>query len=126
LVVEDDPQVRRIGVRALAAAGYRVLEAGSAEEALDLVRQGSSDIDLLVSDVVMPGLDAPALVSRLRASAERIRVLYISGYSYEVISRRGTFDDGAQLLKKPFSDEELLGKVRDVLDTPGCAAGPFN
>jgi signal transduction histidine kinase/CheY-like chemotaxis protein len=118
LVVEDDPQVRRTIVHTLAAAGYRVLEAGNGEEALAVAGARPCEIDLLLSDVVMPGLDARALATRLRAAAERIRVLFISGYSHDVISRRGTLQDGIQLLKKPFTGEELLGMVRGVLDTP--------
>jgi len=116
LVVEDDARVRRIIARTLAERGYRVLEASNADEALSVARTETARIHLLLSDVVMPGLDGRSLAERLCAGRPGLRVLFVSGYSNEVISSRGVLAEGITLVRKPFAADELLAGVRGVLD----------
>ncbi len=115
LVVEDEEAVRALARRVLMARGYRVLTAAGAEEALALVGDGREKIDLLVTDVVMPGMGGPALAERLVDSRPDLRVLYISGYAEEAIQRHGTLPAGGALLEKPFTADELTIRVREVL-----------
>ncbi len=119
LVVEDEPRVREVAVRALTAAGYRVLEASSGEEALRVFSGEPGPVDLLVSDVVMGGMSGRELSQRLVAVRPALRVLFVSGYSDETISRHGVLDEGVSLLPKPFTPEVLRRRVREVLDRPG-------
>jgi len=116
LVVEDDPHVREVVVRTLKAAGYRVIEASSGSDGLAASQAEPGEIHLLVTDVVMPGLDGSTLSKRLCAQRPRVRTLFVSGYSNEAISHRGALGEGVELLRKPFTEAELLGKVRTVLD----------
>jgi two-component system, cell cycle sensor histidine kinase and response regulator CckA len=116
LVVEDEPKVREIIVRTLRSAGYRVLEAASGAEAVDRERLEPAPIHLLLTDVVMPGLDGREAAERILASRPRTRVLYVSGYTRDAISRRGVLDEGVSFLAKPFKPDQLLQRVRAVLD----------
>jgi PAS domain S-box-containing protein len=116
LAVEDDPLVRGVTARALRAGGYQVLEAGGGPEALALVAGMDAPIHLLVTDVVMPGMDGPRLAEELRRQRPELRVLYVSGYPDEVISGREAHAAGLQLLAKPFTPGALLARVRSVLD----------
>ncbi len=116
LVVEDDPHVRRITVRALEASGYEVLVASEAEAALHIVSDRSRRIDLLVSDVVMPGMDGPQLADAVREHRPDVRVLFVSGHAHEVLAHRGIEPGRVQLLDKPYTTGSLLARVREVLD----------
>jgi two-component system, cell cycle sensor histidine kinase and response regulator CckA len=116
LVVEDDPGVRALVVRALGAEGYRVTAMGSPHQALALGREELDDARLLVTDVVMPGIDGHALSRELARRRPGLRVLYLSGYTRDAISERGVLDRGAVLLDKPFSRSALLARVRELLD----------
>ncbi|HET8732301.1 MAG TPA: PAS domain S-box protein, partial [Anaeromyxobacteraceae bacterium] len=116
LVVEDDPRVRAVTVRALSGSGYAVLSAGSGEEAIAVARANAGAIDLVVTDVVMPGMDGREVVDALRRELPRLRVLYVSGYTQDVISRRGVLDSGVEFLPKPFTASALLARVRAVLE----------
>ncbi len=116
LVVEDDSSVRRLAVLGLRSNGYTVIEAAGAAEALELAA-ASVPIDLLVSDVIMPGMRGPELALRLREARPNIRLLLVSGHAGTSEAFR---DDGAraiQLLPKPFTPERLARKVRELLDT---------
>ena len=115
LVVEDEETVRRLACRVLRAKGYRVLEASSPAEALQLVRQVAPAIDLLLTDIVMPGMSGPALVERLVAGMPGLRVLYMTGYAREAIERQGTLPAGGALLEKPFTAQQLADRVRRAL-----------
>jgi PAS domain S-box-containing protein len=117
LVVEDEEAVRRMAVRTLSARGYRVLEAGDATQALAREPEWGA-IDLLVTDVVMPGLGGRELAAALTARRPGLRLLYISGYTDDEVTRRGLLDAGAPFLEKPFEAEGLARRVRDVLDAP--------
>lgn len=116
LLVEDDDAVREVGERHLAALGYRVLSACNGAEALELFERRSHEIDLVLSDVVMPGpVSGIALARSVRSQAPRIPVLLMSGHSEEAVNAAGdqSFADG--LLKKPFRFDELATAVSDVL-----------
>jgi CheY-like chemotaxis protein len=117
LVVEDHAAVRDVTVRALTRRGYRVVAAADPEEALRLVPTLADDVRLVVTDVVMPGMSGPDMVQRLLAARPSLRVLYVSGYSQDAL-RQGAPGAGHDLLTKPFTPDELAGKVREILDRP--------
>jgi PAS domain S-box-containing protein len=117
LVVEDEPAVRNLARRFLESDGYTVVEARGATEAIEAVRQYGKDIDLLLTDVVMPGLSGPKLVELLRESQPELKVLYMSGYPGEHIAGGKGFDPGGAYLQKPFNQETLAGKAREVLES---------
>ncbi len=121
LVVEDDAQVRAVIVRILRAAGYHVLVAAGGEEALLRSAREPGRIDLLVTDVVMPGLRGRELAERLTAERADLRVLYVSGYTQGLFAGEGGLGVGADLLPKPFSPAALLARVRARLDVPAPA-----
>ena len=116
LLVEDDDAVRRLAQRILVTAGYRVLSAASGEEALALAEQHGADIDLLVTDVVMPGMSGRELSQRLGPTLPRLRVLFMSGYTDNAIVHHGVLDPGTHFCTKPFTAAGLARKVREVLD----------
>jgi signal transduction histidine kinase/CheY-like chemotaxis protein len=117
LLVEDEEQVRRVISLILKRSGYRVIEAQSAEEALRLALEPSTHFDLLLTDVVMPGMSGPDLAARLRDARAEIKVLCMSGYTDEALFRHGLSDSsGVAYLQKPITPENLTRKVRDVLD----------
>ena len=115
LLVEDDPAVRALALRALEGAGYRVRATGRASEALALDPESLAGTALLVTDVIMPEMSGLALAAELTARFPRLRVLYISGYAPEVIGR-DLAPAGARLLPKPFTPDALVLQVREVLD----------
>jgi DNA-binding NarL/FixJ family response regulator len=94
-----------------------VLAAASGADALDLVQVRAGPIDVVVSDVVMPGLPGPELVARLEAKHPGVRALYMSGYTDDKIVHHGAREHGVSLLAKPFTPDELARRVREVLDT---------
>jgi PAS domain S-box-containing protein len=114
LVVEDEVTVRRLASRVLRARGYRVLEASDGGEALQLVRH-SGPLDLVLTDIIMPGLSGPALVERLLPTTPDLKVLYITGYSEEAIRQHGLLPAGGALLEKPFTAHQLAERVHAAL-----------
>ncbi|MDO8736988.1 MAG: ATP-binding protein, partial [Thermoleophilia bacterium] len=118
LIVEDDPEILNISRIVLEKAGYQVLSASSPVTALNLAEQHQGVISLLVTDVIMPEMNGKALRDRLVASRPGIKVLFMSGYTADVITHRGVLDPGVMFLQKPFSVNELAAKVREVLDKP--------
>ena len=115
LVVEDQPEVRRLATTILKKNGYRLLEAANGTEALGIAGEFHAPIDLLVTDVVMPAMTGRELASRLQVSRPALKVLYLSGYSSDVIARQGVLEAGVEYLPKPFAPVELAAKVREVL-----------
>jgi len=113
LLAEDDDAVRRLARDVLTNQGYIVLEARDGEEALAMARRHPSPIDLLIADVVMPGLSGRDLAERLTVERPNVRVLYTSGYSENVMMRAG-FEHGLMLLAKPFLPVDLLRKVKET------------
>lgn len=115
LVVEDEFLVRKLTTRILRGAGYRVLEAAGPEAALALALSDDESVDLIVSDVRMPGSSGPDLVRRLRALRPSIAALFVSGYATEILSEEGHLGSEVPLLAKPFLPEELLEHARRAL-----------
>jgi nitrogen-specific signal transduction histidine kinase/CheY-like chemotaxis protein len=115
LVVEDQPSLVRLTTRILRARGYTVLGASSADEAMRVAESHQGAIDLLVTDVVMPGESGPALAERLAQRRPAMRVLCMSGYAPEAIVRHGLVRDGIAFIPKPFTPDGLAKKVREVL-----------
>ena len=102
----------------LEKAGYTVLEAQNVEDAIRFAENGERKIDLLLTDVVMPGMDGHELSHRLALRRPALKILYMSGYADDVVASRGAIHNrGTTLLQKPFSRAALLGKVREVLDS---------
>ncbi|CAO4166684.1 CHASE3 domain-containing protein [Methylorubrum aminovorans] len=119
LVVEDEAAVREIACAILSDLGYRVLEAADGEEALRMFRQNTTAIDLLLTDVVLPGkVRGRELSERVRAVRPEVRVLFMSGYTENSIVHHGRLDDGVQLIGKPFKREQLARKIAEVLGVP--------
>jgi len=116
LVVEDEAALREVAGRILSGAGYHVLAAECGATALELAARHEGVIDLLVSDVVMPGMLGKELADRLTGVRPDTRVLYMSGYAQPVLHSQGTLDPGVSLLEKPFTAGDLLAAVRRRLD----------
>ncbi|HSD34412.1 MAG TPA: PAS domain-containing protein [Alphaproteobacteria bacterium] len=119
LLVEDEDAVRLFGARALRNKGYEVLEARSGEEALELMAGEERAIDLLITDVVMPRMDGPALIRAVRERWPRMKVIYISGYAEDAFRKRLDETGAIHFLPKPFSLKQLAGKVKEVMETSG-------
>ena len=118
LLVEDEAAVREVACAILADLGYQVLEAADAEEALRVFGTNAAAIDLLLTDVVLPGkVRGRELSERIRALRPDVRVLFMSGYTENSIVHHGRLDDGVQLIGKPFKREQLARKVAEVLGT---------
>jgi nitrogen-specific signal transduction histidine kinase len=115
LVVEDEEVVREVAARLLQRQGYRVLVAANADEALQLFEQHAS-IDVLLTDVVMPGASGPELTRELAERRPGLKAIYMSGYTDEAIAQHGVLNPGIALLRKPFTSETLGRKIREVLD----------
>ena len=115
LVIEDDDAVRMFGARALRNKGYRVLEAKSGESALTMIRNAADPIDLVITDVVMPQMDGPALVRELREFDCDIKVIFISGYAEDAFRQRLDQEREIHFLPKPFNLKQLALTVKEVL-----------
>ena len=120
LLVEDEANLRRLSYESLQRQGYTVLAAEDGPAALQLATQHTGVIHLLLTDVVMPGMNGRELARRLALLRPDTKILFMSGYTENVIDRNGTIDPGVELLQKPFSMSELVSKVREVL---GVASG---
>jgi PAS domain S-box-containing protein len=118
LLAEDEDEVRALVRQVLQGGGYTVLEARDGAEALAVATRYDGPIDLLVTDVVMPGVDGRGLAERLSGRYPRLKVLYLSGYTDDAVVRRGVSQEEAHFLQKPFSPAVLARKVREVLDAP--------
>ena len=123
LLVEDEEIVREPARRILARHGYTVLAAANADEALAIVQEHAGPIDLLLTDVVMPGRSGKELSVEVVGCGPATKVLFMSGYSPDVIVHQGVLEEGVHLIEKPFSADDLLRKVREVLDGAVVAAG---
>ena len=116
LVVEDEPVVRELTARALRNNGYQVLVAGSGQEALELDEDQVSRVQLLVTDVIMPGIGGRKMAEEMRRRQPGLAVLFVSGYAADAFTDGSALDGRSGFLSKPFSAPVLLGKVREVLD----------
>jgi two-component system, cell cycle sensor histidine kinase and response regulator CckA len=115
LLVEDEDAVRLFGARALRNKGYEVIEAKNGEEAFEILKTDADSIDLLITDVVMPGIDGPTLIRQVRIDHPSMKVIFISGYTEDTF--RKNLDEGevVHFLPKPFSLQQLAGKVKEVM-----------
>jgi PAS domain S-box-containing protein len=129
LLVEDADALRKLTHMLLEQHGYRVLVAANGAAALQLVEEKPESVNLLLTDVIMPGLNGRALAERLQLRQPGLKVLYMSGYTDDAIVDHGVLAAGTHLLHKPFSEESLIHKVREVLDAdtavPPVAAEPL-
>ena len=116
LVVEDDKEVRSLAIQILEKQGYRVLDGGQGLEALTFCEKYDEPIQLILTDVVMPGSSGPELVRRIRSVRQDFQVLYMSGYTNEAFVQHGLLEKGEKILQKPFTMETLSRTVREVLD----------
>lgn len=116
LLVEDAEPLRKLAQTFLEAGGFHVQSAGSGEEALEVAARYGGVFDLLLTDVVMPGMNGRVLAEQLLPRQPGMRVLYMSGYTDSFIAGHGVLEPGTHLLHKPFTDEVLIRKVREVLD----------
>jgi two-component system cell cycle sensor histidine kinase/response regulator CckA len=116
LIVEDDDRVRQLMVRGLSARGYQVLSAADPARALELCEQADAHIDVLISDVMLPGIKGPELVIRVRSVQPSLRVLYVSGYG-DAELKDAELVKSAAYLQKPFSTFDLARKVRELCDS---------
>jgi two-component system cell cycle sensor histidine kinase/response regulator CckA len=123
LVVEDEESLRKVAKRALAAGGYTVLTASEGREALRIAAQHPGEIQLLLTDVVMPGMDGRTLAQELSKRRSAIKVLYMSGYTDDAVVHHGVLEAGTHFLSKPFTAVDLARKVREVLDGAGPGRG---
>ncbi|MFK5952414.1 MAG: response regulator [Desulfobacterium sp.] len=117
LIVEDDDAILTLGKKMLENLGYTVFTANSPVDAMALARKNAGGIDLLITDVVMPEMNGRDLANQLQALYPSLQVLFMSGYTANVIAHRGVLDEGVNFIPKPFSQKELAVKVRKVLDT---------
>ncbi len=123
LVVDDEVSVLRTTGRILRGRGFHVMAAASPSEALRMARLHEGNIDLLITDVIMPEMNGRQLAEHIRAFFPQIKVLYISGYTADVISTNGVLDADINYLQKPFTRDTLLAKIHAVLtETPGPTA----
>ena len=116
LLVDDEIGVRLLANRILDRAGYHVLEAANGDDAEKVFAEHNDDIDLVVTDVTMPGCSGPELLSRLQARAPAVKVLYMSGYSQLSAVVKAGIDRGLPYVQKPFTADEFIRHVRDALD----------
>ena len=119
LLVEDDEVVRKLVSEVLDNEGYRLLEAANGVAALSICAQYEERIHLLLTDVIMPEMSGRALADRLVPQHPEMKVLFMSGYTDDVIADHGVLDAGTAFIQKPFAPDVLARKVRDVLDGRG-------
>ena len=115
LVVEDDKTLREITVKLLQDGGYRVVEAKDAEDALAIMAASQPEIDLLLTDVIMPDKSGPELARQAKGSHPKLRSMFMSGYSGDLVGRQGVMIEEASFLEKPFTRRSLLVKVYAAL-----------
>lgn len=116
LLVEDEAGVRRLSKRILDKAGYRVLEAANGHDAEALFARHADSIDLVVTDMIMPGCDGPELLRRLHVHAPALKVLYMSGYTEQSAVHKAGIGRGLPFVQKPFTATEFVRQVREALD----------
>jgi CheY-like chemotaxis protein len=121
LLTEDDASIRGVATKVLTQKGYRVLSASDGQSALVMARTSPSEIRLLITDIVMPGITGPELAASLRAERPDLRVIYMSGYTSDTEVLRRILEDGVPFLQKPFTPGALALKVREVLDAAAKA-----
>lgn len=115
LVVEDEPALLTMTILMLEKIGYQVLAAGTPGEAIGLAEKQTSEIQLLLADVILPEMNGRDLAERLQSRYPNLKNLFMSGYTASVISHRGVLEEGVNFIQKPFSMKDLAVKVRDAI-----------
>jgi DNA-binding response OmpR family regulator len=116
LLVEDELSILDMIATFLAGQGYSVLRAGTTTEAIRLAGQHGGEIGLLITDVIMPGMNGKELADYLQPLQPQLRSLFMSGYTADVIAAHGVLDQGVNFIQKPFTFSDLAAKIRQVLD----------
>jgi two-component system cell cycle sensor histidine kinase/response regulator CckA len=116
LIVEDEPSILRLSQQIIENSGYHALAASTPDEALALANEHAGDIHLLITDVVMPEMNGRELAENLQIHYPTLKVLFMSGYTANVIAHRGVLDKGVNFIQKPFSKNDLAVKVREALE----------
>ncbi|MFL5274203.1 MAG: response regulator, partial [Anaeromyxobacteraceae bacterium] len=124
LVVDDEPLVREVTVRALRSGGYQVLTAAGGDDALALAGRADTHLDLVITDVVMPGMDGSAVAEELRRRDPRLPVLFVSGHAHDCVLHHGVSEGSVEFLSKPFTASSLRARVRQMLDAASRASRP--
>ncbi len=122
LVVDDEPEVRRLVCTMLAQFGYSTISADSGDHAIEIYKERNLPIDLLVTDVVAPGMSGPMLAEKLTVLQPGLKVLYISGYDRTTVVRKYVVEKGHALLSKPFTAAQFKEKLAEMLQ-PASAGG---
>jgi CheY-like chemotaxis protein len=115
LLVEDEDLVRKVVARILERAGYRVLIAANGAEAVAIAEQLRGPVDALITDVVMPGISGKEVAARMAGRFPNLKILFITGYTEDEFLRNGILDQGRAIMLKPFSPEDLLRRLREML-----------
>lgn len=118
LLVEDEAPVRMFSSHALTNKGYKIIEASNSEDALEVMENQGEDVDIIITDVIMPGMNGPSLISEIQKKYPKVKVIFISGYAEEAFSDAYGVDNDNDFnfLSKPFTLQQLVAKVKDVLD----------
>ena len=119
LVIEDDNEVRAYVVEVLRGLNYRVFDARDAGGALDIFDKHGDEIDLLLTDVVLPGMNGRQIADEIVARQSNIKVLYMTGYSRNAIVHQGRLNPGVEVIQKPLTQESLAAKIREILERGG-------
>jgi two-component system, cell cycle sensor histidine kinase and response regulator CckA len=114
LLVEDDPLVREMALQMLDEIGYSVIQAKSPDDAIDICRRGEN-LDLILTDVVMPGMNGKEMVEKIESFRPNLKVLFMSGYTSDLVAQRGVVDEGRHFIQKPFDIYSLNAKIEDTL-----------
>ena len=115
LVVEDDVSVRRLSCSILQKHGYTVLEAEDVYNAVELSKNYTAPIHLMLVDVIMPDMKGPEVFAKVAAFHPEIKVIYMSGYTDNVIAHHGILEKGIQFIQKPFTVQDLTSKIREII-----------
>jgi CheY-like chemotaxis protein len=120
LLVEDNPMVLEFSLQALKSLGYRVIHASTSEDAIRLADYHRGDIDILVSDVVLPGMNGKLLAHELTLRRPGLKVLFTSGYTEDLLGQHGILEEGLHFISKPYTAAALAMKIREVLNLGEC------
>ena len=122
LVLDDEAEVRKLVAAVLSRSGYKVLTADNGDNAIKAFKKSKHPVDLLLLDVVSPGLSGPMVADRIVESQPGVRVLFMSGYDHTNVVQRYVVEKGYALLTKPFTPDQLAKKVREVMEGPAPTA----
>lgn len=115
LIVEDDPIILKLTDKMLVSLGYKALVANNPEEAINVINSNNGNIDLIITDVIMPGKNGRDLINEIKSIYPSVKYLFISGYTSDIIAKQGIIDQGVNFLQKPFSIKEISNKVHEIL-----------